>query len=293
MSTRHDPDRDLERLFDDDRGDFGALYQRLGRKDPPRRLDRAVLAEAARAVHDGRPPRTHRWVLGLGSAAGLVMAAGIAWQVGQQMDTRDVAPAPATTPASRSSHVISVVPIAEQAPISEESAPPPSASNAGTDFASKEAPAMRAQRTPVATPQVAAPAPVALPPPPAAMAIEPAPAVAEESMSRSDEPAAAMDDGVEAKGAAVQGDNDRERVEAAAARSDKARREKAEPNRAPAPSTSAQLRRNMRLPPQDWLAEITRLHRTGQRQQAVENLLLFRRMHPDWSLSDDLRKLIE
>ncbi len=82
----HDPDRDLDDLLGDDGGRFGGLYRRLPRYEPPRRLDRAVLGEAARAVHSGKPPRRQRWIVGVGSAAGLVLAAGIAWRIGHDRD---------------------------------------------------------------------------------------------------------------------------------------------------------------------------------------------------------------
>ena len=59
------------------------------------------------------------------------------------------------------------------------------------------------------------------------------------------------------------------------------------------PSGSVQLRSNMRLAPADWIAEIRRLVEAGRDQQAVENLRLFRRMHPDWPLDADLRDLGE
>jgi hypothetical protein len=64
-------------------------------------------------------------------------------------------------------------------------------------------------------------------------------------------------------------------------------------SRAPAPSSSVRLRQNMHLAPEAWLAEITRLEREGHRQEAIENLRLFRRMHPDWKISDTLRRLAE
>ncbi|MGN6518575.1 MAG: hypothetical protein ACTHK2_04025, partial [Dokdonella sp.] len=77
MSLPRDPDHDLERLLADDGGDLTALYRRLPKAEPPRRLDRSVLGEAARAVR-GHTPRRQRWLVGVGSAAGVVLAAGIA-----------------------------------------------------------------------------------------------------------------------------------------------------------------------------------------------------------------------
>ena len=87
--------RDPDDLLREGGGETGDLYRRLPRYDPPRRLDRAVLNEAARAVHSGKPPRRQRWIVGIGSAAGLVLAAGLAWRIGHEpMSTNDaVAPA--------------------------------------------------------------------------------------------------------------------------------------------------------------------------------------------------------
>lgn len=89
MKTQND--RDLEDLLDDDAGRIGAAYRKLSKMDPPRRLDRNVLAEASRAVH-GRP-RASRWLLGIGTAAGVLLAGGIAWRVNHDMlQQRESAP---------------------------------------------------------------------------------------------------------------------------------------------------------------------------------------------------------
>jgi hypothetical protein len=58
-----------------------------------------------------------------------------------------------------------------------------------------------------------------------------------------------------------------------------------------APTTSVELRRDMQLAPEDWLAHIEQLLHQGRRQQALESLQLFRRMHPDWKISRELRAL--
>src|SRR5689334_19200436 len=105
-----DPDRDVDDLLGDDGGEMGKLYRRLPRYEPPRRLDRAVLGEAARAVHSGKPPRRQRWVVGLGSAAGLVLAAGIAWRVGHDVMYQNESVSPTAAP-----RVVPVEPISEPA----------------------------------------------------------------------------------------------------------------------------------------------------------------------------------
>ncbi len=51
MSTRRDPEQDLQQLLNADRGDLGHIYDKLARAEPPPRLDRIVLGEAARAPY--------------------------------------------------------------------------------------------------------------------------------------------------------------------------------------------------------------------------------------------------
>ncbi|HQV72984.1 hypothetical protein [Dokdonella sp.] len=299
MSKRRNPDEDLQRLLDADAGEFGAIYRRLPHPEPPRRLDRVVLANAARAVRGDRAPPAQRWLLGLGSAAGLVLAAGIAWQVGQQIDAQD-----AQTGAPRSERtVIPVQPITESARTQKSESVEAAAAMADQELPAEAAPAKPVSAPPLrrkATP--AKPAPAAVPPPaPAAQA----PPLLEQ---RAAEPQAAPPTAVSAADAAqaFPGEKDNVSSEAASGAARERRdhaagkavglsapKAAAEQSRAPAPSSSVKLRQNMHLAPQDWLAEIVRLKNAGRRQEAIENLRLFRRMHPDWQLSDELRRLAE
>ena len=297
MSKRRDPDEDLQRLLDDDGGEFGAIYKRLSHPEPPRRVDRVVLANAARAVRGDRAPPAQRWLLGLGSAAGLVLAAGIAWQVGQQIDAQD-----AQTGAPRSERtVIPVQPITESARTQKTESVEAAAAMADQESPAEAAPAKQESAPPLrrkATP--AKPAPAAVPPPaPAAQAPplleqraaepEPPPAVSAADAAQAFPQETDNVSSEAASGAA------RERLDHAADKAVglSAPKAAAEQSRAPAPSSSVKLRQNMHLAPQDWLAEIVRLKNAGRRQEAIENLRLFRRMHPDWQLSDELRWLAE
>ena len=107
MTTRND--RDLDDLLSDDSGKIGSSYRKLGKVEPPRRLDRNVLAEASRAVH-GRP-RPSRWLLGVGTAAGVLLAAGIAWRVDHDMaQQRETAPMSAPAIESVPQDVVRVEP---------------------------------------------------------------------------------------------------------------------------------------------------------------------------------------
>lgn len=300
MSKRRNPDEDLQRLLDADAGEFGAIYRRLPHPEPPRRVDRVVLANAARAVRGDRAPPAQRWLLGLGSAAGLVLAAGIAWQVGQQIDAQD-----AQTGAPRSERsVIPVQPITESTRLQKSVAP-----DAAAVMADKELPVEAAQDKQESVPTSRRkmtrppPAPAAAPPPPPipaapllleqrAAEAEPAPAIsaADEAQAFPEKKDNASNEGASTLGALRSERQDQAGGQAAAMSAPKVA---VEQSRAPSPNSSVKLRQNMHLAPQDWLAEIVRLKNAGRRQEAIENLRLFRRMHPDWQLSDELRRLAE
>lgn len=269
-----DPDREVQRLLQEDGGEYGALYRRLPRLEPPRRLDRAVLGEAARAVR-GQAPRRQRWIVGLGSAAGLVLAAGIAWQVGQEA-LRQPANLPARQP---STDVVPVQPIEEAA-----RAPAPAASSdvAASAEESAAAPASPRQQARSAPAERMAPAkaqgarepplPMSVPAPPPA---PPAPARPEwkaVSSSASDASAGA-------------------RKVAPAAAAGRVRDHTRQDARERSPALPADLQRDLQRAPADWLAHIRQLLQQGDREQALQSLDLFRRTYPDQPLPDDLRTL--
>jgi hypothetical protein len=290
MTLPRDREHDLDRLLEDDGGELGALYRRLPRMDPPRRLDRSVLGEAARAVQ-GQVPRRHRWVVGFGTAAGVVLAAGIAWHVGQNALQEQSHDAHRSAPS-----VVPVEPITEsllrkhersdaaQNAAASQAAPPAAASVPAP--AAKPALARKAAPKP---PPAAAVAPEAEPPP-APMA-SPAPqqptAFPAETERRAESPAppatagaiAPSDKALEAK------------TPPASDALDQAMPNRFRTNSPPAPSGSVELRRDMQLAPDAWLAHIGQLLHQGRRQQAIDSLRLFRRMHPAEAVPPELRAL--
>lgn len=301
MSKRRDPEQDLQRLLDEDGGEFGAIYRRLSHPEPPRRLDRVVIANAARAVRGNRAPPAQRWLLGLGSAAGIVLAAGIAWQVGKQIDSQEAQ----TSPERSHRSVIPVEPISESTRLQKSVSP-----DAAAAMADKEMPVEAVHAKQESVPAVRrrmaspSPAPAAAPPPPP---IPEAPPLLEQRAAEP-EPAPAMSAADEAQAFPEKKDNassegtssalgalrsERQDQAAGNAATMSAPKAAVEQSRAPSPNSSVKLRQNMHLAPQDWLAEIVRLKNAGHRQEAIENLRLFRRMHPDWQLSDELRRLAE
>ena len=293
--SAHDPDRELHDLLRDDGGRMGSLYRKLPRYEPPRRLDRAVLGEAARAVHSGKPPRRQRWLVGVGSAAGLVLAAGIAWRIGHDAMNEGAMP-PAAAPV-----VVPVQPIDGSAHGKREQKAEPQA--AMSDAASSPAPATQnaAAAKPVERDAVRqderksralakpapAPKPVAAPPPEAFPA---EPRQRTESQSKDLDKSESFGESGQATGAAG----------AAAGGIAPAMEKKTaapERTRMPAsptvPSGSVELRRDMQLAPGEWLAHIRELERQGRHQQAMESLRLFIRSHPDRKVPADLQPLLD
>ena len=59
------------------------------------------------------------------------------------------------------------------------------------------------------------------------------------------------------------------------------------------PSGSVELRRDMQLPPREWLSHIRELEQQGRHQQAIESLRLFIRAHPDRKVPADLQLLLD
>jgi len=299
MTTRRDPP-DIDDLLREDGGEMGDLYRRLPRYEPPRRLDRAVLGEAARAVHSGKPPRRQRWMVGIGSAAGLVLAAGIAWRIGHDaMNQQDAAAIGAQRQAPI---IVPVEPVSEPArkhetpkqdAVQEENAaaaPPASMAKSAGELdrnAAKDESKARAQDKLKATAKVAPKPAVRAAPPPAPVAAPPAApapqAFPEAGRARTEpaSPAAASDQAAGVGGAF-----------APAEKRAAADKELAQPGSAPL-SSSVELRRDMQLAPEDWLSHIQQLLHQGRRQQATESLRLFRRAHPDWTIPDDLRPLLD
>src|SRR5689334_5941597 len=148
MSGKSSIDQELERLLAGEETELSALYRKLPAAEPDEKLDAAVLAMAHRAVNphlaatsrvDRRAPaRPKPWMFALGSAAGVVLAAGIAWQLRSTIqqngdEALQRASAPATegmivvTPKERASKPEAVpapaAPPAAQAPILAPPAP--------------------------------------------------------------------------------------------------------------------------------------------------------------------------
>jgi hypothetical protein len=301
MSAR-DSDRELDDLLRDDGGDVGSLYKRLPRYEPPRRLDRAVLGEAARAIHSGKPPRRQRWIVGVGSAAGIVLAAGIAWRIGHDPFGAGTTPAAAPT-------VVPVQPISEStrakhaeskasadADRNDAATPDKTAAPSAGNLAAP-APAQRAEPAPQRKTRVAAKPPASMPasaapaPPPVAE-MQAAPPETPNDRARERESMQSVDD-KHAAGASSDAASNAQPFAGGAAKRDPAPSSSRMAPALSAPSGSVELARDTQLAPQDWLAHIGQLARHGRTQQATESLRLFHRAHPDWVIPDELAPLLK
>jgi hypothetical protein len=296
-------DRDLDDLFGERGGRFGDLYRRLPRYEPPRRLDRAVLGEAARAVRSRKPPRRQRWIVGLGSAAGLVLAAGIAWRIGHEPVATDIG-------ADRG-RVVPVQPITQTRHAGQNQEPPRNAPAAAPEAAGsamsqpsggaarrsdsdalerarKSPPRAQAPRpAPSQAPKPASAAPEPAPPPTVAARPQPFPEARDAAAG-----AKTADEAANSGNAA--GSADMQSAAKSSSRNEAAtsqRLRRAAPS-AP-PSSSVELQRDTRLSPDDWLSHIRELVRRDRRQQAIESLRLFVRAHPERRVPDDLQPLLD
>jgi hypothetical protein len=230
-------------------------------------------------------------VVGFGSAAGVVLAAGIAWHVGQNA----LQPSPSDTFRGAPS-VVPVQPISgarhkreraneaqdAAAAATQMQAPPPAPTStpplppAKPGLVRKAAPKPPAANAPQ-PPQL----PAAMPAPPPA----PFPAqVDKRADSAATGAAGAMKEPESAPVAAPSRASDA---------LDQAMPRRPRSSAPPAPSGSVELRRDMQLPPDDWLAHIVELLHQGRRQQAVDSLRLFQRMHPRRQLPRELQALLD
>ncbi|WP_448097259.1 hypothetical protein [Luteibacter yeojuensis] len=238
-----------------DERELAALYARLPKAEPDPALDAAVLAQADRAVPVRR--RRTRWPVALGSAAVLVLAAGLAWQL------RDSRPdVTATLPAPTAQRIESTgsaaVPVQASATAAlQESAP-------------AAAPTRMARRsTPARTPAPSAPAAAPAPPLPAEA---PAPAPAPAPLAPAEAPVPAQASG-----------------QAYAPAPEPSAKSKPTPQVSDAVSDRAM---KTELGPDDRVGEIRQLLGRGEREEALRRLRELRERYPHYDLPQDLRDLI-
>jgi Meckel syndrome type 1 protein len=243
-----------------DERELAALYARLPKVEPDASLDAAVLAEATRATPVSRRPR---WPVALASAAVLVLAVGVAWQV------RELHPVPSAM------RTAAAPPASKPAPATPAGSAPDQRSSAYVGAASAAKPAQRAQLHRTPAPPIAAQITAAPAPEPAAAPTPPVPAAPPSPPSPSAPQAAVMS---AAPAPSPQ------RYEAAPASSGVLRENMAAKVAADATAPNA-------LGPDDRVGEIRRLLGSGNRAQALRELKELRRRYPHYDLPQDLRDL--
>lgn len=248
---------------DDDLPDeqaLAALYARLPRAEPDPALDAIVLAAAARATPPRRRPR---WPVALGSAAVLVLAAGVAWQL------RDTPPRVASAPTVQDEPAAAPSPVSAPAPVTVPAVQKPARTARVAERHAAPATHVEARKA-VRTPPSAqpmplpleAPAPMAPPAPP----VPPAPPAPGEVRTYVAAPSLKLDSAPDT------------RAQAAYA--------PAEPVAMPAPMAPAPA-----LDPDTRVATIRRLLGEGRHDEALRELKALRHAYPHYDLPQDLRDL--
>ena len=273
-------------------------YRELGREEPPRHLDDAILAASRRAVRTRPAPLVvptgrRRWYFPLAAAAVIVLAVAVTMHVERERPDLEVAEAPATAPPPPSSAREEQAAAPAQAPAEPPAATPPPEPRAKRDLYApdpKPAPSqeLRAQRDAerLADLQKSQTAPTS--PPPAAA---PAPAPAQDAISGAREsvradtaskPLAEMQQAPapvpQAKPAAPMREEARARASAA-------------PDKVPA--VAGALGGFAYASPEQWLQGIADLRRQGRHEEADKALAEFRRAYPDYRISEAMLEKVE
>ncbi|WP_313919706.1 hypothetical protein [Tahibacter sp.] len=127
---RNHHEREFEAFLAGEESELARLYRRLPQSEPDARLDAAVLALARAAVepqrvnalrHANVRHRRPLWLVALSSAAGVVLATGIAWQMRNGFN-ESAAPTLQQSASARTER--DVIPISAIVPPAEPAAPP-------------------------------------------------------------------------------------------------------------------------------------------------------------------------
>lgn len=318
MSRRPDPLDANERALAD-------LLARDDMPGPPPQLDARILAAARAATTPAVVPRRPRprWIAGMGIAATLVLAVGIAWRLRPLPPRAPVAPeAPVAVHVSEPMDRVSAAPAAAadavvaQPPPGQElrkAVPLERESAAARERATPEAPVVFDQPSPMDTqapPPAPPPAPAAAAPVANAMA---APAASATQAAKTQAPAAAAAsastgafepaspkqdartlDRVEVTGSRIPDpapqayDRDASGLDAAAAANAAAAEGVSRAvldEEPPATADSPQVR-------DAWLQRIRELLSAGETEAARNSLAEFRKRYPKYALPEDLRRFV-
>lgn len=131
MSDKSAIDREIDAFLAGEDSEIARIYKKLPQSEPDAQIDAAVLAMARGAVepqrraairHARAQHRLPGWMIGIGTAAGFVFAAGLAWQLRNSINPT---PGGSMRPASEAADVINVTILPPKAPPAPPAAPPP------------------------------------------------------------------------------------------------------------------------------------------------------------------------
>jgi hypothetical protein len=254
-------------------------YRELPREEPPRRVDDAILAAARRAVVSRPAPLVvpsgrRRWYFPLAAAAIIVLAVSVTIHVERQQLDAEVFEAATPPKAPPEEKLTQPEPPAEPASPRVFAPDPklqrPPAPPAPQAEQSRQLPA---QRDAVPAAPRGAPAPSAAPPPPAA-------AAEDRMLGKSQQAPATVP---QAKPEAAK----REALMREEARA-RASRESAAVSGAVGARLSA-----AHASPEQWLQGIADLRRQGRHDEADKALAEFRRVYPDYKISEAMLEKVE
>jgi hypothetical protein len=259
--------------------DLSRRYRELGAEEPPRALDEAILAASRRAV-DSRPAPLvaptgrRRWYFPVAAAAIITLAVAVTVQVERQKpdDEFFATQAPAPKPVEEKVELA----LKEERVLKSAPAQPKPA-----------APAPQAARSRGFTPEppaTAAPPPPAAPPP-----AQPGADAMRDLAKSSDAPAAAAAESARAE------PERRMQREAAGARGPVPQASSPAPAPAakPAPDLGSVAAVMLGASPELWLEQIAELRKQGKHDEADKALAEFRKRHPDYKLTDEMRVKVE
>lgn len=236
-------------------------YRELSREEPPRQLDDAILAASRRAVAG---KKRQSWYVPLAAAAVIVLAVAVTVQVERERPNEEIALSQATPPPAAPAPAP-----AEQKAFVPDPKPAAPAQDATEALAKRSTAESRPLRREAAAPAAPAAQPQA------------------ERSARE----AVVADARRADEAAMQ-----ERARSEAAASSRARAS-ASIEAKPAPQAGARegLTISAVAPPspEQWLNGIADLRRQGRHEEADKALAEFRRLYPDYRVSEEMRAKIE
>ena len=281
-------------------------YRELAAEEPPRELDQAILAAAHRAADHSHAPLVppvgrHRWYFAFGAAAILVLAVAVTVQVERQPDPEAMSSSTASVPGDREDRFYSQAekenkaqaepskPLADAGPPparEQRKTPAQPAARAATPPAEVQPQAaevaradrLRMQNAPAAAPATPAPSQ------PGSQDLSPGAAAGmfsiQEQARKSRETASATAPSADAP-----------RPQAAeAARAD---RLEAKPGPAPGGVSSSVLGAGVALSPERMLEGIAELRKEGRHEEADKALAEFRKLYPDYRISEEMLRKVE